>query len=189
MQTIWYFVRESERRRQKMSVKNIIRQIVNNKYEREQKFYYVAVCIALWIAIIYVVVISWPITHANQRNERISLDLSNVEKLELEKDAELARRRNENCSYWDCFNIYRCGERLSIYIYPLIDYQDADKPNSQSSLSVLSREFFEILKILIESPYYTSDPKEACLLIPSIDTLNLKRIDPSTMSKALASLP
>lgn len=189
MQTIWYFVRESERRRQKMSVKNIIRQIVNNKYEREQKFYYVAVCIALWIAIIYVVVISWPITHANQRNERISLDLSNVEKLELEKDAELARRRNENCSYWDCFNIYRCGERLSIYIYPLIDYQDADKPDSQSSLSVLSREFFEILKILIESPYYTSDPKEACLLIPSIDTLNLKRIDPSTMSKALASLP
>lgn len=172
-----------------MSVKNIIRQIVNNKYEREQRIYYVAVCVAIWIAIIYVIIISWPITHANVRNERISLDLSDVDKLELETDAELARRRNENCSYWDCFNIYRCGEKLSIYIYPLIDYYEAEKPNAPSSLSVLSREFFEILKILIESPYYTSDPKEACLLIPSIDMLNLKRIDPSTMSKALATLP
>lgn len=172
-----------------MSVKNVIRQLVNNKYEREQKIYCVAVCIAIWIAIIYVIIISSPITHANERNERISLDLENVEKLRLEKDAELARRRNENCSYWDCFNIYRCGERLSIYVYPLIDYYDAEKPDSKSSLAILSKDFFEILKIIIESPYYTSDPKEACILIPSIDTLNLKRIDPSTVAKALASLP
>lgn len=172
-----------------MSVKNVIRQLVNNKYEREQKIYCVAVCIAIWIAIIYVIIISSPITHANERNERISLDLENVEKVHLEKDAELARRRNENCSYWDCFNIYRCGERLSIYIYPLIDYHDAAKPESKSSLTILSKEFFEILKIIIESPYYTSDPKEACLLVPSIDTLNLKRIEPSVVAKALASLP
>lgn len=173
----------------KMLVKNLIRQILNNKYEREQKIYCVAVCIAIWIAIIYIIIISSPITHANERNERISLDLNNVETFRLEKDAELSRRRNENCSYWDCFNIYRCGERLSIYVYPLIDYYDADKPEAKSTLAVLSKEFFDILKIIIESPYYTSDPKDACLLIPTIDTLNLKRIDASTVSKALATLP
>lgn len=172
-----------------MLVKNFIRQILNNKYEREQKIYCVAVCIAIWIAIIYVIIISSPITHANERNERISLDLKNVETFRLEKDAELSRRRNNNCSYWDCFNIYRCGERLSIFVYPLNDFHDAEKPDEQSSLSILSKEFFEILKIIIESPYYTADPKEACLLIPSIDTLNLKNIDPLTVSKALATLP
>lgn len=180
---------EVARRKKKMSVKNVIRHLVNNKYEREQKIYCVAVCIAIWIAIIYVIIVSSPITHANERNERISLDLNNVEKVQLEQDAELARRRNENCSYWDCFNIYRCGERLSIYVYPLTDYHDAEKPDSKSSLAILSKEFFEILKIIIESPYYTSDPKEACILVPTIDTLNLKRIDPTTVAKALASLP
>lgn len=163
--------------------------MLNNKYEKEQKVYCVAVCILIWIAIIYVIVISSPISHANERNERISLDLNNVEKFRLKKDAELSRQRNENCSYWDCFNIYRCGERLSIYVYPLKDYYDAERADAKSSLSILSREFFEILKVLIESPYYTSDPKEACILVPSIDTLNLNRIDPSMVAKALASLP
>lgn len=169
-----------------MSVKNLIRQIINSKYEREQKIYYVTICIIIWIAIIYVIIISSPITHANERNQRISLDLTAVEKVNLENDAELTRNRNENCSYWDCFNVYRCGERLSIYVYPLLDYIDSD--DKTSSLSILSREFFEILKILIESPYYTSDPKEACILVPSIDTLNFNRIKPSTIAKALATL-
>lgn len=172
-----------------MSVKNVIRNLFNSKYEREQKVYYVAVCIVIWIALIYVAIVSWPITQANVRNERISLDLSTVAKFELETDAELARQRNENCSYWDCFNIYRCGEHLSIYVYPLIDYHDVQHPNAPSSLSILSKEFFELLKVLVESPYYTADPTQACLLVPSIDTLNLKRIDPATISKALASLP
>lgn len=171
-----------------MLLKNLIRHLLNNKYEREQKIYCVAVCIAIWIAIIYVIIISSPITHANERNERISLDLNNVEKFVLEKDAELSHERNENCSYWDCFNIYRCGERLTVYVYPLIDYYDAEQSDPKSTISVLSREFFEILKIIIESPYYTSDPKEACILVPSIDTLNLNRLDSSTVTKALASL-
>lgn len=172
-----------------MLVKNLVRQIVNNKYEKEQKVYCVAVCIAIWIAIIYVIIISWPTTHANERNERISLDLNDVDKIQLEKDGDVSRQRNDNCSYWDCFNIYRCGEKLSIYVYPLLDYSDADDPNAKSSLAILSKEFFEILKVIIESPYYTADPKEACLLVPSIDTLNLNRINPSTVAKALASLP
>lgn len=172
-----------------MSVKNLFRHLLNSKYEREQKVYYIAVCIVIWIALIYVAYASWPIRQASVRNERISLDLSAAAKFHLEIDTESARARNENCSYWDCFNIYRCGERLSIYIYPLIDYHDAEHPNAPSSLSILSREFFELLKIIAESPYYTTDPTKACLLMPSIDTLNLKRIDPATVSKALASLP
>lgn len=177
-----------------MSIKNIFRQIFNNKYEREHKIYCATICIAIWIAIIYVIIISSPITYANERNQRISLDLSAVEKLHLDNDAELSRSHNNNCSFWDCFNVYRCGERLSIYIYPLTDFIDDSTPlekssQSTSTLSVLSREFFEILKIIIESPYYTSDPKEACILVPSIDTLNLNRLNPTTIAKALVTLP
>lgn len=172
-----------------MFVKNILRHLLTSKYEREQKIYYITVCIVIWIALIYVVIVSWPITQANVRNERISLDLSTVTKFVLDTDTELARPRNENCSYWDCFNIYRCGERLSIYIYPLNDYHDAQRPKEPSSLTILSKEFFELLKIIVESPYYTTDPTQACLLMPSIDALNLKRIDPASVSKALATLP
>lgn len=178
-----------------MSVKNVIRQIVNNKYEKDQKIYCVTICIAIWIAIIYVIIISSPITHANERNQRISLDLQNIDKIHLESDSELTRAHNGNCSFWDCFNVYRCGEKLSIYVYPLNDYVEDIGANTNengeasSTLSVLSKEFFELLKIIIESPYYTADPKDACILIPSIDTLNLKRIKIELVAKALATLP
>lgn len=48
------------------------------------------------------------------------LDLNRIKQRVLEKDAELPRSRNSNCSYWDCFNVYRCGHKdISIYIYPI----------------------------------------------------------------------
>lgn len=170
-----------------MLVKSLARQVWNNKYEREHKIYGIIVCIVIWIAIIYVASITSRYRYFAEKNHRISLDLSAVEKVELDSDAELTRGHNENCSYWDCFDVYRCGERLSIYVYPFYDYIDAT--DESSSLSILSREFFEILKIIIESPYYTTDPKDACILVPSIDTLNLNNIKPSAVSKALATLP
>lgn len=174
-----------------VSPKAILRNVINNKYDREQKIYCIGLSIAFWLAIIYIVFISSSISRANDRNHRISLDLTDVEKYHLDLDAEQTKSHNENCSYWDCFNVYRCGERLSIYVYPLQDFVDETVKGvaAESTLSVLSREFFEILKVIIESPYYTPDPKEACVLVPSIDTLNLNRIDPQIVAKALATLP
>lgn len=170
-----------------MLVKNLARHIWNKKYEREYKIGGILVLIMIWVAIVHVLSITSRYLHFVDKNQRISLDLSAVEKVELESDAELTRVHNENCSYWDCFNVYRCGERLSIYVYPFYDY--IDSTDGSSSLSILSREFFEILKIIVESPYYTSDPKEACILVPSIDTLNMKHIKPAAVAKALATLP
>lgn len=170
-----------------MLVKHLARQVWNNKFEREHKLYGLAVCIVIWLAIIYVVTITSRYRHATEKSQRISLDLSGVEKIHLENDAEQTHTHNENCSHWDCFNVYRCGERLSIYVYPLYDYIDAS--DGSSTLNILSREYFELMKIIIESKYYTNDPKEACILLPSIDTLNMKHIKPSTVAKALATLP
>ncbi|XP_052900287.1 exostosin-2 [Anopheles moucheti] len=131
--------------------------------------------------------------------ERLSLDLADIPQLVLDKESELARARNRNCSYWDCFNVYRCGqrtttlddddadgERISIYVYPLKEYLDAD---SKRPAAQLSREFYRIVQTIVNSPYYTANPNEACLFLPTLDTLNQNRIDTTLVGKALASLP
>ncbi|ETN63850.1 exostosin-2 [Anopheles darlingi] len=135
--------------------------------------------------------------HQNATTEQLSLELTDIPQMVLDKDAELARARNRNCSYWDCFNVYRCGqrspvgtdgeqERILIYVYPLKEYVDAD---SKQPAYQLSREFYHIVKTVVGSPYYTSNPNEACLFLPTIDTLNQNRIDTNLVGKALASLP
>ncbi|XP_052872324.1 exostosin-2 [Anopheles cruzii] len=129
--------------------------------------------------------------------EKLSLELTNIPQVALDKDAELSRARNRNCSYWDCFNVYRCGQRsvvgidgeqehILIYVYPLKEYSDAD---SKRPAHQLSREFFTIVKTVVNSPYYTANPNEACLFLPTIDTLNQNRMDTNLVGKALASLP
>lgn len=113
------------------------------------------------------------------------LDLNNFRHLRFDKDAELARRRNPNCSFYDCFNVYRCGNhqnKVTIYVYPLTEFSE-DK-----SATWISKEFYKILKTLINSPFYTSNPKEACIFVPSIDLLNQNLIDKNLVGKALASL-
>lgn len=121
-------------------------------------------------------------------NVRVSLDLSEMPQRLIEEDAELALAKNGNCSFWDCFNVYRCGQRdqtrIAIYVYPLETYADSKGTNAFQ----LSKEFYYILKTIVESPYYTPNPQEACILVPSIDMLNQNRIDVNLVSKALASL-
>lgn len=130
------------------------------------------------------------LTPSSEQNDEISLDLSVMEKVVMENDAELARGHNGNCSFWDCFNVYRCGEKLSIYVYPLVNYVDAaDDKETSGTKNHISKEFLQMLKVIIESPYYTADPKEACILVPSIDILNLNRAKIGLVAKALASLP
>lgn len=113
------------------------------------------------------------------------LDLNNFQTLRFDKDAELARKRNPNCSFHDCFNVYRCGNhqnKVTIYVYPLMEFSE-DK-----SSTWISKEFYRILKTLVNSPYYTPNPNEACIFVPSIDLLNQNLVDKHLISKALSSL-
>lgn len=113
------------------------------------------------------------------------LDLNNFSHARFDKDAELARKRNSNCSFHDCFNVYRCGNhqnKVTIYVYPLTEFSE------ESSKTWISKEFYKIMKTLINSPYYTSNPNEACIFVPSIDLLNQNLIDRNLVGKALASL-
>lgn len=182
-----------------MSFIDTLPQNVTNRYEKDKKFYCITIGLGVWFAIIYILIVSSSLKSTSERYQRFSLNLADVESVFIESDSELPRAHNDNCSFWDCFNVYRCGEKLSIYVYPLIDYVGANDNNDKehtantkeytSTLAALSKEFYEILKIIIESPYYTSDPKAACILVPSIDTLNLNRISTGLVAKALARLP
>lgn len=116
------------------------------------------------------------------------LNLNNYRHVRFDKEAELARTRNPNCSFFDCFNVYRCGhghhlKRAMIYVYPLTEYSDEKK-----STTFITKEFYRILKTIINSPYYTPIAKEACLFVPSIDLLNQNLIDKNLVGKALNSL-
>lgn len=113
------------------------------------------------------------------------LDLNNFRHVRFDKDAELSRKRNPNCSFYDCFNVYRCGNhqnKVTLYVYPLTKYSE------ENSETWISKEFYKILKTLVNSQYYTANPSEACVFVPSIDLLNQNLIDKNLIGKALSSL-
>lgn len=97
---------------------------------------------------------------------------------------------NSKCTHWDCFNIYRCGhtghDRIAVYVYPLKQYVDED---GVPATRQISKEFFSLLQAIVNSKYYTANPDEACLFIPSIDTLNQDNLRLNLTSKALNTLP
>lgn len=53
----------------------------------------------------------------------------------------------------------------------------------------ISRQFKEILKTIYESKYYVSDPKKACLFVPSLDLLNQNFVRLKETAQVLATLP
>lgn len=59
-----------------------------------------------------------------------------------------------------CFDISRCMKDFKVYVYPT-DVQD--KPTNM---------YKAFLSVLQDSNYYTTNPREACLFVPSIDTLD-----------------
>ncbi|XP_045769898.1 exostosin-2 [Maniola jurtina] len=120
--------------------------------------------------------------------EAVNLDAVRLPVVSLPRSPIPSVPRVANCTYWNCFNVYKCGrgghDKITIYIYPLKDYRTED----DESISRFSREFYEILHTIKSSKYYTSSPDEACLLVPSIDTLNQNYFHSEYVSQALQSL-
>ncbi|XP_011135760.1 exostosin-2 isoform X2 [Harpegnathos saltator] len=96
---------------------------------------------------------------------------------------------NSSCTYFGCFNVYRCGSqgnKLLVYVYPLKIYLDS---MGRPITSQMTKEFYQILNTIINSKFYTPNPYEACIFVPSIDTLNQNRLRLQEVSQALGSLP
>lgn len=93
-----------------------------------------------------------------------------------------------NCSHFSCVNVYRCGgahrSRIAVYVYPYQRYETSEGRR----LAPLSREYYDVLRAVQESAFYTEDPAEACLFVPALDTL-ANTIDRDDTALALASLP
>lgn len=73
-------------------------------------------------------------------------------------------KENEKCSMETCFDFTRCEKDFRMYVYP------------QEDSNVPSPSYSKLLNVLLESRYYTADPKEACIFILSIDTLDRDRL-------------
>ena len=64
------------------------------------------------------------------------------------------------CTMDSCFDRSRCGGTFRVFVYP-------DVPGHKPSPL-----YSNILKVLRESSFYTSNPDQACLFVPSLDTLD-----------------
>ena len=88
---------------------------------------------------------------------------------------------NQQCTMGTCFDFSRCMglQGFKVYVYPI--QEDAQ----------MSPLFEEILNIIRTSPYITSNPEEACLFIPSFDTLDRDKHSKDFMQTlpSFASLP
>lgn len=75
----------------------------------------------------------------------------------------LDKRSNNQCTMGACFDVTRCLQAGSfkVFVYP--------ESNDNTAHSPL---FQKILSVIRNSGYYTSDPSEACLFVPSLDTLD-----------------
>lgn len=158
------------------------------KVYKNSKPFYKLLTVAVCVSITFCFILIFRQSNSTINNKRVTLDLSDIPETVLVEDAELARARNGNCSYWDCFNVYKCGQRdqdrIAVYVYPLHSYVDT----KGTSAYTLTKEFYYILKAITESSYYTPNPNEACIFVPTIDTLNQKLVQPNLVAKALASL-
>ena len=87
----------------------------------------------------------------------------------------------EHCTMGTCFNIQKCSQLpdFRVYVYP---------PDEKLQVSPL---FEKILKVIKNSRYYTTNPEEACLFVPSYDTLDRDKHSKDYLKKMpkLSTLP
>lgn len=127
-----------------------------------------------------------------KHSDHVPIILNDINAVPIQTlDANLATAdpTNSSCTYFGCFNVYRCGSqgnKLLVYVYPPKIYLDS---TSRSITSQMTKEFYQILNTIINSKFYTPNPHEACIFVPSIDTLNQNRLRLREVSQALRSLP
>lgn len=159
---------------------------------KQYRNFFISLFIVLIIAILTAIWIQfWAITGEGfVKYEKIKLNnLGELPEIKLVEKDFTPSLYLPKCTYWDCFNIYRCGrtghDRIAVYVYPPKRYVNE---NGLSATKTISKEFYTILDTVIQSKYYTSNPDEACIFVPSIDTLNQMTINLNLTSAALKSL-
>ncbi|XP_072164852.1 exostosin-2-like [Diadema setosum] len=132
----------------------------------------------------------WPHSMENEKQPRYRIQsYNNLPEVKIAETSPEGTKTAPACHYHDCFDVYRCGSdnnRISVYIYPMKKYVDE---TGMAITQEISREFFDVLNAIAESPFYTSNPDQACLLVPSVDLLNQNTMKLKAVGQALAQLP
>lgn len=79
-------------------------------------------------------------------------------RLAMQSDPKLS------CRMESCFDFSKCEKDFKVFVYP------------QEENNIPSPSYIKLLNVLLESRYYTADPKEACLFVLSIDTIDRDRL-------------
>ncbi len=124
--------------------------------------------LALFFSLSFIVVLQ-------HRQDRVAVSPSrrnylSVSDIHHEKPSSVAialsldKLSNKRCTMGACFDVTRCMQAGSfkVFVYP----EAADDNTEHSPL------YQKILSVIRNSGYYTSDPTEACLFVPSLDTLD-----------------
>ena len=92
----------------------------------------------------------------------------------------------DNCHHYNCFNVYKCGgshKKALVHIpQPFSIIKDSKEVSPP-----LTRDYIDILEAIVNSEFYTENPKEACVIIPAFNLINEAQLDPMLTSKSLAS--
>lgn len=122
-----------------------------------------------------------PVDSANEDGENI---------IRLQAESPIPEQRDSKCLMHSCFDIFRCAvnenKLISVYVYPFTNFLDE---RGRTINKLMSQEFYELLTTIMRSKYYTADLKKACIVVPSIDTLNQNGMDLKGYARILASLP
>lgn len=143
-------------------------------------FLLVCVCSQLWTRL----------RQQNARGSRQSL-LHFLPTIYVQDSTSKPQRTDLKCRMFSCFDIYRCkyneNSLISVYVYPQSEFVDGK--GDRLLLKPMSYQYHELMTTIRQSSYYTNDRDSACIIIPSIDTLNQNGLDLDVVAKALVSLP
>lgn len=94
------------------------------------------------------------------------------------------------CRFYNCFEPSRCivavEDLLGVHVGDVFDFLS---PQDTTISPTLSKEYMELLSAVKGSRYHVNDPSDACVFIPSVDTLSQSTVSANTMSTLLNSLP
>ncbi|KAI1301887.1 Exostosin-2 [Halotydeus destructor] len=117
-------------------------------------------------------------------------DIEAAKTIVIRDDQPQVEKLTEKCTHYTCFDVYQCDwterDRIRVYVYPIRRYVDSSGIVISSEFT---EEFWQIIEAITASPYYTSDPKTACLFVPSIDLLSQSYVRLDETSQVLNSLP
>lgn len=152
---------------------------------RHRKLIYISIFISFLLSFIYVVIVP----QVFKVLQKPPVKAHKIHQYVVPRDSPIVSTYSQ-CTFYDCFNIYRCNHKFNgdfkVYVYPMARHIDSDGIVIGAKMS---KEYQSMLNEIINSHYYTQNPEEACVFVPSIDTLNQNRFRVKETSQALALLP